>query len=160
MELCPTLFSLRPSKLLYFIFFLLRYRCWRFLTFKNTYLALLQRLLNLMIDRGREELCYWKVRRSIKIRRVSYGRKPKNLSNYVDIIFSFLSYLYLPDERMTNRANANKTCVKFLSKSDWGKKVRPMFASRLETLSKMTRSKLATYALPMNTEEPPILISK
>ena len=36
--------------------------------------------------------------------------------SYVDIIFSFL--YYLPDERMTNGANANKTLVEFLSKSD------------------------------------------
>ena len=159
MELCPTLFSLRLSKLLCFIFFLLRYLCSRFLTFKNTYLALLQRLLNLMIVVEKNH-ANWKVRRSIKIPRVSYGRKPKNLSNYVDIIFPFLSYVYLPDERMTNRENANKTCVEFLSKSDWRKKVRPMFASRLETLSKMTISKPVTHALPMNTEEPPISISK
>ena len=159
MELCPTLFSLRLSKLLCFIFFLLRYLCSRFLTFKNTYLALLQRLLNLMIVVEKNH-ANWKVRRSNKIPRVSYGRKPKNLSNYVDIIFPFLSYVYLPDERMTNRENANKTCVEFLSKSDWRKKVRLMFASRLETLSKMTISKPVTHALPMNTEEPPISISK
>ena len=38
--------------------FLLRYRCSRFLTVKSTYLALLQRLLNLIIYSGREEACY------------------------------------------------------------------------------------------------------
>lgn len=122
--------------------FLLRYRCSRFLTVKSTYLALLQRLLNLIIYSGREEACYPKsaaiILDTVRLMRLE-AQKLINLRRYN--IF-FLSYL--PDERMTNGVNANKTCVEFMSKSDCRKKVRPVFASRLETLSKITISKPVT----------------
>ena len=80
--------------------FLLRYRCSRFLTVKSTYLALLQRLLNLIIYSGREEACYPKsaaiILDTVRLMRLE-AQKLINLRRYN--IF-FLSYL--PDERMTN----------------------------------------------------------
>ena len=71
-------------------------------------MALLRRLLNLIIYSGREEACYPKsaaiILDTVRLMRLK-AQKLINLRRYN--IF-FLSYL--PDERMTNGVNVNKTC--------------------------------------------------
>ena len=67
----------------------------------------LQRLLNLITIVLEKKHGNRKVQRSFIPRVSCIGWKPKSLSSYVDIIFSFL--YSLPDKRTTNRTNANKT---------------------------------------------------
>ena len=117
----------------------------------------LQRLLNLIIIVLEKKHDNRKVQRSFIPRVSCIGWKPKSLSSYVDIIFSFL--YSLPDKRMTNRTNANKTSW-LLLQVRLREESKANVCEPMETLSKMTIGKPATYALPMNTEEPPISISK